>query len=239
MGYFDKIREKIERAKYNSEISKYTLAPIEAADMPIIAEQERDIVPKIRDYAREEYSALFDGMKLSDEWNVSNLETRKVVNGKDTYYCTSMKGNACIAEGRAGRHCLQFNIDRTEVRHKISDGKNFIQMVLRDNKILEDGEGVVHPKELLCTGKIDGKSLFFRDIYLGNDVDISDINAVRYQLEDDKDEDLKKLGMFIDKYVIVTPDERKAYMEYKAQRDNEDILKQARMKSIKSKSIGK
>lgn len=239
MSYFDKIREKIERAKYNSEISKYKLAPVEAADMPIITEQEKDIVPQIRDYASEEYSALFEGMKLSDEWNVSNLETRKIVNGKDTYYCTSMKGNACIAEGHAGRHCLQFNIDRTEIRHKISDGKNFVQITLRDNKILEEGEGVVHPKELLCSGKIDGKSLFLPDCYLGNDVDISDINAVRYQLEDDKDEDLKKLGMFIDKYVIVTPDERKAYEEYKAQRDNENILKKARMKSINSKGAGK
>lgn len=238
MSYLDKIREKMERAKYNSEISKYRLAPVEAVDMPLIAELEKDIVPGIRDYAREEYSELFEGMTLSDEWNVSNLATRKVVNGKETHYCTSMKGNACIAEGHAGRHCLQFNIDRTEVRHRISDGKNFVQITLRDNKILEEGEGVVHPKELLCAGKIDGKSLFLRDRCLGNDVDISDINAVRYQLEDYKDEEAKKLGMYIDKYVIVTPEERKAYKEYKAQKDNENILKKTRMKSIKPKGIG-
>ena len=168
----------------------------------------------------------------------SEMCIRDRVNGKETHYCTSMKGNACIAEGHAGRHCLQFNIDRTEVRHRISDGKNFVQITLRDNKILEEGEGVVHPKELLCAGKIDGKSLFLRDRCLGNDVDISDINAVRYQLEDYKDEEAKKLGMYIDKYVIVTPEERKAYKEYKAQKDNENILKKTRMKSIKPKGIG-
>ena len=49
--------------------------------------------------------------------------------------------------------------------------------------------------------------------------DIYDTNAVRYQIKDNKE-----LANFFDKFVIVTPEERKAYQDYEARQEREAAL---------------
>ena len=58
--------------------------------------------------------------------------------------------------------------------------------------------------------------------------DIYDTNAVRYQIKDNKE-----LANFFDKFVIVTPEERKAYQDYEArqERENREARKAARKKA--------
>ena len=62
-------------------------------------------------------------------------------------------------------------------------------------------------------------------IKLNDDTDINNINSVRYQLGKVggmKEGKAKQLAYFIDKFVIVTPEERKAYKEYAAEMDKRE-----------------
>ena len=49
--------------------------------------------------------------------------------------------------------------------------------------------------------------------------DIYDTNAIRYQIKDNKE-----MANFFDKFVIVTPEERKAYQKYESQKEQEAAL---------------
>lgn len=223
------LKEKIKKLKDNIEIARYKLCPIAETDKFIVSQQEKNIIPQIIDYSKFEYSVLLEGMKLSDQWSINELKTQKISNGKDVYFCTVMKGNACVAENRAGSaHPLYYNIDRTETRYMVSDGQKTQVMLLRDNKILKRGEGSVNLKELV----------FFGDetvsIPLQNDTDINDINAVRYQLEG-ANLDKNNINKFIDKFVIVTPEQRSTYKEYKKKRDFNKILNNQRLTSTRVK----
>ena len=137
-----------------------------------------------------------------------------------------MTGNACIAESHASTaHPLYYNIDRTEKRYMVTDGQTTQLMQLRDNKILEQGEGNINSKELIFVGDEN------ITVPLKNNTDINDINAVRYQLEGINDDQIKKIGKFIDQFIIVTPEQRSAYKEYKKNNDFQKALYAQQMKS--------
>lgn len=64
-------------------------------------------------------------------------------------------------------------------------------------------------------------------VSISNDLDLKDINAIRYQFRNDK-----KIAHFLDKYVIVTPDERNSYKEYAKEQDKLYVLDKAKQDKL-------
>ena len=72
-------------------------------------------------------------------------------------------------------------------------------------------------------GNVPERCIYFDDRRIRVDLDartdIYDTNAIRYQIKDNKE-----MANFFDKFVIVTPEERKAYQKYESQKEQEAAL---------------
>lgn len=91
-----------------------------------------------------------------------------------------------------------------------------VSVSIAANNTIEEGESKVPDR---CISLDDS----YNRVELDARTDIYDTNAVRYQIKDNKE-----LANFFDKFVIVTPEERKAYQDYEARQEREAALQAKR-----------
>ena len=91
-----------------------------------------------------------------------------------------------------------------------------VSVSIAANNTIEEGESKVPDR---CISLDDS----YNRVELDAGTDIYDTNAVRYQIKDNKE-----LANFFDKFVIVTPEERKAYQDYEARQEREAALQAKR-----------
>ena len=173
----------------------------------------------------------------ASEINVQDVSVREVSNGGDKY----MVGNDVFSFKKQGKHLnssdrdtIMFNIEC--VNRQFSASKNgkeetlFLTHVKGQETYADFSEtkykaGKTFQVDYVKASLNNGE--FFN---IPNSVDLTNINAVRYHLRNNKE-----AAHFLDKYVIVTPDERKSYKEYAKEQDKAFVLQ----KSKQDKSFGK
>ena len=154
-----------------------------------------------------------------------DFRCRQVKNGKDTYYVAEQHMVATWEKSVGDQRERIPSRVETKVRSfVVKHGDDEMSFVIHDNKIAwEEIEGRTRlaPKLVLFGGK---------EYKLDSGTNISDINQVRYQLRN-----YKEISYFLDKFVIVSEEEREAYRKYEAERHREERVNklEARVKKIK------
>lgn len=175
----------------------------------------------------------FTGKNNREKGRVNRLKIREITNGGDKYSVKDLLYSYHY-DGRTSVWQYGVRIEDKEVSVRefsaTKDGKT-ASFVLKK----EDGSYHEH-----------GDSNDAGDFYYGTanfseysngrfsvpyDLDISDTNAVRYHFRKHKE-----IAHFFDKYVIVTPDERKAYKEYAKAQDNALALQKSQQDRLSGKT---
>lgn len=151
---------------------------------------------------------------------------RKITNGNDVYYTAD--STSSISKQRFfgdPRNIFPAEVDATIRSFTVMYNDDFAFAKIWKNVTRVEGEGEVPPFEVELNGKIVFAS--------SEDVDLNDINSIRYALRDNP-----KASFFMDKYFIVTDEEREKYNNYAKYREKleKDKLEKARQESLKIES---
>lgn len=155
-----------------------------------------ELVP---DFEYFHYKSGYGGFYSVDEPN-GKPQTREITNGDDIYYVTTAKTKGrCNIEGDKDGYtsdsaeCLFISVQHGEnkdflcIVDEIKNGERFQNVLF--------GQGDKPSEKDLVSGS--------------QSIDINDINSIRYQLRKHDD-----IAHFLDKFVIVAPEEKKAYNMY-------------------------
>lgn len=151
---------------------------------------------------------------------IKDATVRKIRNGKDVYFTAdglaSLKWKRLFGDPRiVDPAVVQCTMRNFAVVH---NGKPS-SVTLVHNKTITEGDKTVAPYEVV----FDGKSTW----YPTEKFDINDINSIRYALRNDE-----KASAFLDKYFIVTAQEKANYYQYAKQRKQTE-------RQILAKSVAK
>ena len=156
---------------------------------------------------------------------VDSLTIREISNGKDRYYVKDLLYSYHY-DGRTDAWQYGIRIENKDVEFRefsVTKGKKTSTLTLKKAKgnYQEHGDSRDSGNFNYCTETFSEYSAGI--IFIPNDLDLRDINAIRYQFRNDKG-----IAHFLDKYVIVTPDERKSYKEYAKKQDKLYVLNKAK-----------
>lgn len=150
---------------------------------------------------------------MSEVADKNGADTRTIKNGRDRYVVEKSR----VFNEKQMRRPDDFAIVDT-VSFKARDNSGNTE-TLSIEKIRPEGPyDRIEEDFKVSLGSSGGISLLYA-------TDINDINSIRYQLGKDHgwyNNKAKQLAHFIDKFVIVTPEERKAYKEYAAKLDRQE-----------------
>ncbi len=147
-------------------------------------------------------------MKVEKVYKGNGVKWRDLADGEDKYSVEKI-----TTEKLRGFYPYPYQPDMRDItlakeyliRYRVTDdtgAQNVLNVAKREIRV----QGAV---------EIDKCGVFLNKICavkLADDTDINDINSVRYQLGNSGN--AKKIGRFIDRFVIVTPEEKKAYKAY-------------------------
>lgn len=164
---------------------------------------------------------------MSEVTDKNGDDTRAIKNGKDRYVVQTTRG---FEEGVRYGHRRDYDPTIANVAFvsfkTIDNQSNQAVVTLEKREIVEEGDREIN----LCEIALGGSARW--GVKLD---DNTDINSVRYQLgkvDEWNGNEAKQLAHFIDKFVIVTPEERKSYKEYAVKMDKQerDALKAQKLK---------
>ncbi len=176
-----------------------------------------------------------------------NTEIREVTNGGDVYYVGQRERGEYKREEYTGDiHDLATARTSSVDFAVLHQGKVAEMSIMQSSHIYNPVHGIgIYEREISLT--IDDEEF---KTQLKADTDIHDINAVRFQLGEMPEEAslreldaMSKMAHFIDKFVIVTPEERKKYQEYveiqerKAKAAQKEEERRARFRAAKQKLV--
>lgn len=187
--------------KYIFRMSK--VSEIQPAEQEAVEKVKKAVTP----------SAYYNFLGKTEQKVEKEASVRKIKNGKDDYF---------MADGTTRlRRQIFFGDPRdvdpapvdTTFRHiAVMYQDKIVSISIAANNTIEGGDG-----------NVPERCIYFDDRRIRVDLDartdIYDTNAIRYQIKDNKE-----MANFFDKFVIVTPEERKAYQKYESQKEQEAAL---------------
>lgn len=162
---------------------------------------------------------------------IDDIKIREISNGDDKYSVQDLLYSYRY-DGRTSVWQYGFRIEDKDVNvREISvtkDGKTSSLILKKENgKYHEHGDSRDSGDFYDSTAKF---SEYARESFsIPSDLDLSDTNAIRYHFRNDK-----KIAQFLDKYVIVTPDERKSYKEYAKEQDKAFAIQKSQRDKLKN-----
>lgn len=193
---------------------------------------EKSIKDRLNAELNFEKSDRFYGKKNKETGQVDHLTVREISNGDDKYAVKDLLYSYHY-DGRTDIWQYGIRVEDKDVSVRefsvTKDGKTS-SFVLKK----EDGSYQEHGDS---NGSGDfyygvAKSTEYKDknFSVPSDLDISDTNAIRYHFKNHK-----FIAHFLDKYVIVTPDERKSYKEYAKAQDKAFALQKSKQDKLHGK----
>lgn len=168
--------------------------------------------------------------------NIQDVSAREISNGSDKYLVINdvfSHKKQGVSYDSSDRNISTFDVECVSRQVTVSkDGKKET-LFLAHVKGQESYADASESKELAGkTVKLDYVKAKLNDTILNvsNKVDLTDINSVRYHLRNNKE-----AAHFLDKYVIVTSDEKKAYKNYAKQQDKEFALAKSKQDQLSAK----
>ena len=207
MGIMDRLEQV--RDKVIADMSKVSCEHITAEEDRIRAKENLGLNYNVPDRFCKK-----NNVKVGQ---VDDLQVREITNGKDVYTVKDLQYTFHF-EGRTSAWQYGVRIEEKDVQARD------IEVTQGDKKIslhLVKQEGIYHEHgDSNDTGDFRGAGASFSE-YSGKSMsvpfglDLTNINAIRYHFKDDK-----KIAHFLDKFVIVTEQEKKAYKQYAEKQDN-------------------
>lgn len=199
--------------KYN-EIKDQIVIGMSKVSRDHIETEEQRLEQKITSDINYE-NVHWTNVKCSSRGKIDNLSVREISNGKDKY---SVEDSLFSYHYDGVTSCWQYGVcveDKDcEVRNiTVSKGGNKTSLSFKREKgsYQERGDSSDHGEVNTFRAKFKD-----REINVPADLDLTDINAIRYHLQDNKN-----IAYFLDKYVIVSPQEKETYRKYaEAQEQN-------------------
>lgn len=99
--------------------------------------------------------------------------------------------------------------------------ESLVAFSLTSNETIHKGDGQVTPRILSMDILTDNESKKVLTQRLPDNIDINDLNAVRYALKDNE-----QVCDFMDKFLIVTDEEKRAYGSYESANDLQNFVEQ-------------
>lgn len=159
--------------------------------------------------------------------NVDNIDVREIKNGDDKYVVSdltySYHKNGVSSCWQYGVRIEETDNIKREITVKQGDMSITLTLSKEEGIFQEHGDSkdegsVSRSKGSFVIGSDNHKSKDPITFDIPEDLDIKDINAIRYHFRDDK-----KIAYFLDKFMIVSDAEKKVYKAYAKPR--EDALK--------------
>lgn len=190
-------RSLVEKIKRNIIINMSKVSETNADDAEKIA--------KVKDAGIKKNFAGKHPGKIEKE-----TEVRKITNGSDTYYTGD--GVFTVEYERFfgdPRNYTPATVRSTIRNFAVLHNEESAFMSIRQNETLTEGYEKVAPYEITLPGE---KVMEFSE-----PIDINNINSIRYAVKDNE-----KASFFLDKYFIVSQQEKENYAVYKKQRLKEE-----------------
>ena len=141
-----------------------------------------------------------------------DAEVRKVTNGRDTYYTadsiSSVEWKRFFSDPRV---IEPTTVHSTMRRFSVFHNNTSASITIAHNQVKIEGDVEVPPYEITFDNSTISDPV--------EKFDINNINSIRYALRGNE-----QASFFLDKYFIVTPEERKSYAEYKKTRDAQKAM---------------
>lgn len=173
---------------------------------------EQEAVKKVKNAVTP--SAYYNFLGKTEQKVEKEASVRKIKNGKDDYLVadgtTSLRRQIFFGDPRNIDPAL---VDTTFRHIAVMYQDKIVSISIAANNTIEEGDIKV-PERCICFD--DSRST---RVDLNARTDIYDTNAIRYQIKDNKE-----MANFFDKFIIVTPEERKAYQKYESQKEQEAAL---------------
>lgn len=176
-----------------------------------IQPSDQEAVEKVKNCATP--SSYYNFLGKTEQKVEKEASVRKIKNRNDDYFvadgATSLRRQIFFGDPRMSDPAL---VDTTFRHIAVMYQDKIVSVSIAANNTIEEGERKVPDR---CISLDDS----YNRVELDAGTDIYDTNAVRYQIKDNKE-----LANFFDKFVIVTPEERKAYQDYEARQEREAAL---------------
>lgn len=180
-----------------------------------IQPSDQEAVEKVKNCATP--SSYYNFLGKTEQKVEKEASVRKIKNRNDDYFVadgtTSLRRQIFFGDPRIIDPAL---VDTTFRHIAVMYQDKIVSVSIAANNTIEEGERKVPDR---CISLDDS----YNRVELDAGTDIYDTNAVRYQIKDNKE-----LANFFDKFVIVTPEERKAYQDYEARQEREAALQAKR-----------
>ncbi len=157
-------------------------------------------------------------------------DVRTIANGKDRYTVEKKSDQKICSIGHGDPRMYDPTIaNETSISFKVTDNAEHIKTLrIVKREVVEQGDG-----DIIKCGVSFGSADWYGLVALDDNTDINDINAIRYQLGKSDKEGSKEMAHFLDKFVIVTPEERKAYKKYEDEMNRKELEAQRAKKHEK------
>ncbi len=196
-----------------------------------ITSEEKRIKDKLNDelnYNEPDQFARHNNNKSDGQ--VDKIAVREISNGEDKYSVEDLLYSYHY-EGRTDAWQYGIRVENKDVevrKFSVTNGEKTSSLIFRKEKgdYQEYGDSRNSGNFNDCTVEFSGYSS--RSISIPKDLDLKNVNAIRYQFRNDK-----IIAHFLDKYVIVTHDERKSYKEYAKERDKAFVLQKSKQDKLK------
>lgn len=180
-----------------------------------IQPSDQEAVEKVKNCATP--SSYYNFLGKTEQKVEKEASVRKIKNRNDDYFvadgATSLRRQIFFGDPRMSDPAL---VDTTFRHIAVMYQDKIVSVSIAANNTIEEGESKVSDRYI----SLDDS---YNSVELDAGTDIYDTNAVRYQIKDNKE-----LANFFDKFVIVTPEERKAYQDYEARQEREAALQAKR-----------
>lgn len=146
---------------------------------------------------------------------VDHIKVREVSNGEDKYSVNDLLYSYHY-DGRTDAWQYGIRVENKDVqvrKFSVANGEKTSSLVLKKVKgnYQEYGDSKDSGNIEYCSRNF---SEYSKTTYIPDSIDLTNVNAIRYEFRKDKE-----IAHFLDKYVIVTPDERKSYKAYEKEQD--------------------